>query len=85
MFSVKACASGDEFQIIPDKPKRLDLESLKEKLKGCTTCNKYLIVLQKDGMQFSIYPTGKILVRHVKQKERAEAEASRLYALLGLA
>jgi len=86
LFSVKSCQGRSAFQVLLEKETKLELKPLCELLTAyeIVACTPYVIVLKKDGLQLSLYATGKLLVQNTDDKETAESAAKELYGLLGL-
>ena len=68
---------------IPLEPARFDMEMTADKLRdlGYRVENKGMMVMAlKDGVEYTIYRTGKLLI-HPMEKERAKEAAEEFYRL----
>ena len=81
-FLIKPCKSTAAFEAVPQDQVKLDLESLIPKLSSSgfqiITDAGVLLVVEKDGCEISIYPTGKLLLKideiYAAEKLAAELE-----------
>ena len=86
--AVKPCAAADYYRVAPGKELELDLRSSANKLKeagyelGIVT--RALITFRKGGKEFSMFPSGRMIVRGVASEEEAvEVALEILHLILG--
>jgi TATA-box binding protein (TBP) (component of TFIID and TFIIIB) len=82
-FKVVRICNSEANTCIPLEPARFDLERTASKLRdlGYQVENKGMMVMAiKDGVEFIIYRTGKLLI-HPMAKERAKDAAEEFYPL----
>jgi hypothetical protein len=87
-FDVKLCDSKTSCQVVPKKRLELKLVPLRNKLEEAGTLlavTPYVAVLRSaEGIEFSVYSSGKILFRKLLDREKARKLATRVYSLLGV-
>lgn len=86
-FLLKPCKGSRGFQGISDRNLKLDLATLEGILEDADFTKKVaariIMVLEKEGLEFTIYPSGKFLIKPSDPdddvlKEKAEEEAEKL-------
>ncbi len=65
---LKLCESKASFEATPEKPAKLELMKLREsivseKFAELLASTPYVLVLKRRGMQVSIYPSGRLLIK----------------------
>lgn len=86
-MQIRLCDSKTAYQVLPDKPAKLHLVKLRnilDSLGAVSAVTPYMAVIRSDGIEFSIYSSGKILFRNSLDLGRSKAVAARAYRLLGL-
>ncbi|UCH89052.1 MAG: hypothetical protein JSV49_12605 [Thermoplasmata archaeon] len=82
---MQPCKSTAAFEAIPQDPQKLDLSSVESTLTShgfeVIANAKVLLVVTKNEMEISIYPTGKILIK-IDDKSVAEDMVSELESIL---
>lgn len=84
---MKLCESNASFEAMPEKQARLELMKLRERIVSenfaeLLASTPYVLVLKRRGMQVSIYPSGRLLI---KADERlATLIAEEVYGFLGI-
>ncbi len=87
MVRMKLCESKASFEATPEKPAKLELMKLKENIVSenfaeLLASTPYVLVLKMRGMQVSVYPSGRLLI---KADERlATVIAEEVYGFLGI-
>ena len=82
-FKVVRICNSEANTCIPLEPVRFDLERTAEKLRelGYSVENKgMMVVASKDGVEYTVYRTGKLLI-HPMEKELAKEAADEFYPL----
>ncbi len=86
-FDVRLCDSKTAYQVVPKRRMSLKLTNMRNALDEAgvvLALTPYVAVLKaRDGSQFSIYSSGKILFLSLLDRDRAREIASRVYSLLG--
>ncbi|MDD4250981.1 MAG: hypothetical protein PHX27_02205 [Candidatus ainarchaeum sp.] len=70
-FTLKPCSNKTSFEFLPKNKTTLDLKKISKKLNNLEINSKILLILKKDDATISIFKTGKILVRGIKDESKA--------------
>lgn len=71
-FVGKPCSNKTSFEFLPKKQIFLDLEKISKKLNNLEINSKILLILKEDNTTISIFRNGKILIRGIKEEEKAK-------------
>lgn len=86
-MKIRLCDSETAFQVVPDKPFEISLVSRRNELDRIGTVlavTPYVAVIRtKDGIEFSLYSSGKILFKGLLDEKKAREIAELVYSLLG--
>jgi hypothetical protein len=85
-MEIKLCDSKTAYQVTPGSQMKIDLVASRNKLDSLgavLAITPYVTVIKTgDGVEFSLYSSGKILFRNFLDLERTRAIAERIYSLL---
>lgn len=84
---MKLCESKASFEATPEKQAKLELMKLKERIVSekfaeLLASTPYVLVLKRRGMQVSIYPSGRLLIK--ADEKLAQLIAEEFYDFLGI-
>jgi hypothetical protein len=84
-YLLKPCKGSAAYETIPKKNLKLDMDACTDKLMcgGFEVINAEVMLIVKDDLELTIYPSGKLLIK-TDNKKAAERIAEKIYALLDL-
>lgn len=78
-MSVSLCTGRTAFEV--QTHTRLNLEKINRKLKT-KVATKYITIIEINGAEASIYPSGRMLIKKVKNEEEALRTAEKILRLM---
>lgn len=87
MFLLKPCRTGAAFQGTPNKCKKIDLVKaeavLKEKGYEIVLNTKNVLIV-KSNYNISVFPSGRVLIKDIKDEKEACKQIEKVYKILKL-
>lgn len=87
-FTLSRCSAKKSVEAIPQRELKLDMHEIADQLEQAglrvEAVTTLFILFEFSGMQLTLFNNGKVLVKNVKEPEKAEEVAKRVYELLQL-
>ncbi|MFH1257005.1 MAG: hypothetical protein V1494_06990 [Candidatus Diapherotrites archaeon] len=81
-FVGKPCKSRTAFEFIPKKKQSLDLQAVAKKMHAngvyLELDSPYLVMAKIDGANVSLFKSGKIVVKEIREEKKARETAEKL-------
>jgi hypothetical protein len=84
-FRVERICRTDSMSAIPMERRRFDLASSAVSLQGAghhVESHELYLVVDVDGLELTVYPSGRVLIHPLNDKNKAKELAQRLFVLL---
>lgn len=85
-YKAQLCDSGLSYEFVPTKTLKLPLAKIGKELQSqpvfMEISTSFIITLKMEDVKMSLYPSGKVLVKHVSSKSEAERRFKRLIGAL---
>ena len=85
-YRAQLCDSGLSYEFVPAHALELALQKIGEELHAqklfVEIVTPFIVTLRMEDVKMSLYPSGKILVKHVSAKKEAERRFKRLLSAL---
>lgn len=84
-FKIVRLCTGDAFSVVPQEIVRFDLNRVAEILRrnGMEIINPgVMIIARLKDVEMTIYTNGRLMIRPIQEKERAESIANEIYRCL---